>query len=84
MNLTWPVVGLVAIVTAAFVAIFALIPETDATSRSALLTIVIGLSNAVVILVQQHGQREVRAELADAKKKLAAVQRTVDNGNGAA
>lgn len=70
-RITWPIVALVLIVVGAFVGIFALIPDNDPTARSALLAVVVTLSNAVGVLFARQSGRHVA-------EKIEEVQETVN------
>lgn len=75
MNITWPMVALGGLFLGAFVAIFWLIPDTDATSRATLLSAVTLCASAVVTVVQQRGNTALRSELEELKRELQTVAR---------
>jgi hypothetical protein len=63
-RLTWPLTVVIGLVLGFIVAIFWLIPSSDATSRSALLAVIIAGANASVLYavakVQHQGERTDR------------------------
>lgn len=58
-KVSWPFVAIVGMVLGFLVAIFAIIPKSDATSRSALLAVVIAGANACVLWAVQHVNSKV-------------------------
>lgn len=82
-SITWPIVALVALVLAAFVGIFALIPESDPTSRSALLALVVAGGQAIVMVYSQRAAAANARAQQQTQQQLNTVQETV-NGHTAA
>lgn len=73
MSVKWPMVGLVAVLAAAFVGIFALIPDDEPQSRTMLLTAMSAASSAIVLWFVNRKSVETDHKLEQVK--------TLVNGN---
>ncbi len=69
-TITWPVVALAGLGLFAFVGIFALIPDNEPASRTALLSVITVAVGAVTTWVTTKSAREVKEKVAELQKSV--------------